>query len=538
MGNQQSGNYQLTPEQYSQYQYFLQQQPQQQQQQYPQQQYQQQQPYQQQQYQQQQYQQQQYQQQQPHPPTKQVNRQQQSVPMRQPQQQNNGNQPAVPTPKKIVQTNFSQQQQDRTQVRISNQNIDIKMIPNLQQKSQMPSVENSFQTAYNQRMADNFNNMNYPQQATANGFKQIPEYNRPTQKEQHLPRQQPTNHPNQQVNHPGNQQPGFKKYKEEKDSKRQDFFNNLNSEIDEIEQLKYNPIQILGLTDGVQYTELDIKKAYRNLAIRYHPDKGGSEEVFKILTKAYMYLLKRAQGDNYVEKNFMDLKTNFDRETNTKEGGIDNDEFNVKNFNKIFDENKLEDEERDFGYGDWKTTDTSEEPAKIFNQKFTADIFNQVFNELKTNKAPAQDVIVYEEPRPLTTSNRLGFSDVDYKRSSDYSKEYDIQDGNSRQGIYYMDYKRAYTDTTLISPDAVKPRQEYKDIEDAQIAREKQDFTMTDEERAFYEEKKRKEDEYEVERLSRLRKRDDQLETHSSRVNRLLLGNQPQSTRTLDYQRR
>jgi curved DNA-binding protein CbpA len=514
MGNQQSGNYQLTPEQYSQYQYFLQQQPQQYPQQQPQQ-YQQTQQYQHQQ------QPQQYpqQHQQPHqsppqyPQTRQVNINQQSVPMRQPQQQNNGNHQKVPIPKKIVQTNFSQQQQDRTQVRIPNQNIDIKMIPNLQQKSQMPSVENSFQTAYNQRMSDNFNNMNYPQQSTANGFKQIPNYNRA-------------------------QQPGFKKYKEEKDSKRQDFFNNLNSEIDEIEQLKYNPIQILGLTDGVQYTELDIKKAYRNLAIRYHPDKGGSEEVFKILTKAYMYLLKRAQGDNYVEKNFMDLKTNYDRETNTREGGINNDEFNVKNFNKIFDENKLEDEERDFGYGDWKTTDTSEEPAKIFNQKFTADIFNQVFNELKTNKAPAQDVIVYEEPRPLTTSNRLGFSDVDYKRSSDYSKEYDIQDGNSRQGIYYMDYKRAYTDTTLISPDAVKPRQEYKDIEDAQIAREKQDFTMTDEERAFYEEKKRKEDEYEVERLSRLRKRDDQLETHSSRVNRLLLGNQPQSTRSLDYQRR
>jgi hypothetical protein len=461
--------------------------------------------------------------------------------MRQPQPQNNGNQQNVQQPKKMEQNNFSQQQQDRTQVRIPNQNIDIKMIPNLQQKSQMPSVENSFQTAYNQRMSDNFNNMNYPQQSTAN------DYNRAQHKEQPLPRQQPINQPgnqpgnhpgNQPGNHPGNQQPGFKKYKEEKDSKRQHFFNNLNSEIDEIEQLKYNPIQILGLTDGVQYTELDIKKAYRNLAIRYHPDKGGSDEVFKILTKAYMYLLKRAQGDNYVEKNFMDLKTNYDRETNTKEGGIDNDEFNVKNFNKIFDENKLEDEERDFGYGDWKTTDTSEEPAKIFNQKFTADIFNQVFNELKTNKAPAQDVIVYEEPRPLTTSNRLCFSDVDYKRSSDYSKEYDIQDGNSRQGIYYMDYKRAYTDTTLISPDAVKPRQEYKDIEDAQISREKQDFTMTEEERAFYEEKKRKEDEYEVERLSRLRKRDDQLETHSSRVNRLLLGNQPQSTRTLDYQRR
>jgi len=480
MGNQQSNNYQLTPEQYNQYQHFLQQQ---QQQQYY------------------------YRQQQPLQQTQQPvynNTVRPNVPVQPQRQQTN-------VPKKTIQNNFNIQQQQRTQMRVQNQNIDSKMIPNLQQKSQMPSVENSFQSAYSQRMTDNFTNVS-------------------TQ-----PKQVATNHSHHTNNYQQQRLPNQNNINNDQDYKRQHFFN----EIDEIEQLKYNPLQILGLSEDTHYTVMDIKKAYKNLALRYHPDKGGSEEVFKILTKAYVYLLKRTEGDNYVEKNFMDLKNNFDRETPANNMNHNSyDDFNVKNFNKIFEENRLEDEDRDFGYGDWKTTDTSEEPKKIFNQKFTTDIFNQVFNELKQSNTTKQDVIVYEEPKILTTSNKFSFSEVDYKKTDDYSKEYDIQDGNSRQGIYYMDYKRAYTETTLINPEVVKPRQEYKNIEDAQILRDKQDFTMTDEERAYIEEKKRKEDEYEAHRLDRLRKRDDQLERHNSQVNRLLLGNQPQATRSIEYQRR
>jgi len=474
MGNQQSNNYQLTPEQYNQYQHFLQQQQQQQQQYY-------------------------YRQQQQALQNNNMVRPNMPVP---PQQRQH-----TTVPKKTIQNNFNLQQQQRTQMRVQNQNIDSKMIPNLQQKSQMPCVENSFQSAYSQRMSDNFTNVSNHHQQPVNNYQQ----------------QRPPKIPN------------TNKINNDSDYQRQNFFN----EIDEIEQLKYNPLQILGLSEDTHYTVLDIKKAYKNLALRYHPDKGGSEEVFKILTKAYVYLLKRTEGDNYVEKNFMDLKNNFDREapTNTMSNNS-YDDFNVKNFNKIFEENRLEDDDRDFGYGDWKTTDTSEEPKKIFNQKFTTDIFNQVFNELKQNNSNKQDVVVYEEPKILTTSNKFSFSEVDYKKTDDYSKEYDIQDGNSRQGIYYMDYKRAYTETTLINPEVVKPRQEYKNIEDAQVMRDKQDFTMTAEERAYIEEKKRKEDEFEAQRLDRLRKRDDQLERHNSQVNRLLLGNQPQATRSIEYQRR
>lgn len=34
-------------------------------------------------------------------------------------------------------------------------------------------------------------------------------------------------------------------------------------------------------------TESEIKKAYRKLALKHHPDRGGDEEMFKTITEAH-----------------------------------------------------------------------------------------------------------------------------------------------------------------------------------------------------------------------------------------------------------
>jgi len=60
--------------------------------------------------------------------------------------------------------------------------------------------------------------------------------------------------------------------------------------------------EVLGVAKDASQDE--IKKAYRRLAIRHHPDKGGDPEQFKELSKAYDVLMdpeKRELYDNYGE---------------------------------------------------------------------------------------------------------------------------------------------------------------------------------------------------------------------------------------------
>ena len=63
----------------------------------------------------------------------------------------------------------------------------------------------------------------------------------------------------------------------------------------------------LGVTKDA--STADIKKAYRKLAIQHHPDKGGDEEKFKEITKAYEILSdseKRSQYDQFGEEGVQD----------------------------------------------------------------------------------------------------------------------------------------------------------------------------------------------------------------------------------------
>merc|ERR1719316_2616015 len=56
-------------------------------------------------------------------------------------------------------------------------------------------------------------------------------------------------------------------------------------------------------------SEAEIKKAYRKLAVKHHPDKGGDPEKFKEITRAYEVLSdseKRAKYDKFGEEGLED----------------------------------------------------------------------------------------------------------------------------------------------------------------------------------------------------------------------------------------
>ncbi|NBO71855.1 hypothetical protein EBV26_15475, partial [bacterium] len=58
-------------------------------------------------------------------------------------------------------------------------------------------------------------------------------------------------------------------------------------------------LQILDLSEEIALNEKILKDAYKKASIRAHPDKGGSEEAFDSVTRAYAYLgeiLRRVRG--------------------------------------------------------------------------------------------------------------------------------------------------------------------------------------------------------------------------------------------------
>ena len=484
----------------------------------------------------------------------------------------------MPNTKNNINVEYNNQQQSRTQIK-REINLDNKMIPDLQQKKYMPSVENHYQDAYQQRMIDNMSigSKNMVSGATYTGKPNLYSGQNPHNLNSMGQFPDKTNTPTFMPNilEMGSNEyevsNGFsvsniqnndreaqfmkrekaremefikaqekrieeehRRFKEEQNRRRAQF----NEELSEVENLKYDPAQILGLDKNLKYDINDIKKAYRNLALKYHPDKGGSEEIFKILTKAYIALSKKNEKDNYKEKSFYDLKSQY-KNNNEHETQFQEDEFDVKHFNSIFDEYKLENLEIDNGYGEWMKDDTKEPPksSKIFNQKFNLDIFNKVFDELKTddetNKVNEQ-ITIYKEPEILPVGAGLQYSDVDYNKIGDYSREFNVNDNT--KGLFFTDYKKAHTNTTLINPNSVNKREQYKNVEELTQVREKQNFTLTDEERKQLELKSKLEEEKENQRLLRLKQRDEALALHSSKVNKLLLGKDVSvPTRQLDY---
>ena len=496
-----------------------------------------------------------------------------------PVQHNNPVQPNyMSNTKNNINVEYSNQQQSRTQI-IREINLDNKIIPDLQQKKYMPSVENHYQDAYQQRMIDNMsigsknmvsgatytgkpNSYNGQNAHNFNSIGQFPEKPNITKFQPNIldmgsneydvsngysvSNIQNTDREAQFMKKEKAREMEFiqmqekrieeehRRFKEEQHRRRSQF----NEELSEVENLKYDPAQILGLDKNLKYDINEIKKTYRNLALKYHPDKGGSEEIFKILTKAYIALSKKNEKDNYKEKSFYDLKSQY--KNNNDETQFQEDEFDVKHFNSIFDEYKLEDLEVDNGYGEWMKDDTKEpsKPSKIFNQKFNLDVFNKVFDELKpddeVNNKVNEQITVYKEPEILPVGAGLQYSDVDYNKIGDYSREFNVND--STKGLFFTDYKKAHTNTTLINPNSVNKREQYKNVEELTQLREKQNFTLTDEERRNIEIKAKLEEEKENQRLLRLKQRDEALATHSSKVNKLLLGKDVSvPTRQLDY---
>ena len=114
---------------------------------------------------------------------------------------------------------------------------------------------------------------------------------------------------------------------------------------------KMDPYQVLDLPK--KFTLHELKEKYKTLAIKVHPDKGGTEELFLLVTKCYKMLLEEYKK-RVSQREYHELKADFKKVQAKPKApsAASNGRFDLDKFNQVFSDNKLEDA-YDKGYQDW-----------------------------------------------------------------------------------------------------------------------------------------------------------------------------------------
>jgi hypothetical protein len=233
------------------------------------------------------------------------------------------------------------------------------------------------------------------------------------------------------------------------------------------------------------------------------------------------------------DKQFTDLRTaskiylEDQKQSNVRSKHMDKDKFDVKLFNKIYEQNKLWDSNDD-GYGDFmKSEESPDPPSEVFSNKFNLNIFNSTFENHK-DKLTANNqnqLQIYNEPRELVSS-ATGFTEIDIfaKKVDDFSKPLPVAGVGGKNDLAYTDLKTAYTSRgAFIDPSKVEYKT-YKSVDELKRDRGNIRFDMTPEQQREYELRKLREIKEEEHRQSLIRERDNAIATSYNKIHEKMLG--------------
>ncbi len=286
---------------------------------------------------------------------------------------------------------------------------------------------------------------------------------------------------------------------------------------------KLNPYKILGI--GKNYDENTLKKAYLRKAMVSHPDRGGSQSEFQKVSIAYTVLLKKLsdKNNNHLHNDLRNNSQSYmtQQSSNNMRNTNMTDQFDINLFNKIYDENKLDDI-YDKGYGDWMSQNTNEkllEQPKMFNKSFNKDLFNNEFNKYKTQqqKQMGNQVVQYDEPQvDISMRGKDSLMVLGQKNVSDFS-------GQSSGGLTFRDYKDAFTNSCLIDESSVNLDNRSNNIHTLKSSRTNVNYKMSDDDLRKQELIKLKLQKEEEQRTYRLQQRDNQAFNSYERIHDRML---------------
>lgn len=288
----------------------------------------------------------------------------------------------------------------------------------------------------------------------------------------------------------------------------------------QVDENAIDPYQVLGVSKNFNWEELS--QAYRRTAKMVHPDRGGSDQLFQLVTECFRKLgyeyKMRLESRPHHEMKKESVQYYADRAPPSRPSPpISSDENFNDRFNRAFQDNKLDDEDAERGYQHMMAEssvvrDDINIPRTM--KKFQASTFNEMFDK----KVPvSKSMIVYKDPEPLNLAAALQFTVLGGK-TEDYSSA--VEKGE--RGLQYTDYMKAHTTARLVDPN-VAVRKEYRNVEEYEAARSKAvGKPKTETEIRRMEQQKIREERAEEDRLRRVRERDLVIQKHHESLNRLM----------------
>ena len=292
-------------------------------------------------------------------------------------------------------------------------------------------------------------------------------------------------------------------------------------EAQSLPKIEVNPFAILEIEPTLDETV--IKRAYKRLTLKHHPDKGGSDETFDLITKCYVALMNHIEKLAYKEADFQSLKHSASEIERTTQGKrnrhIDHERFDPKLFNEMFLENRLPDPE-DEGYGAiMQNSDrlADEQSVKIENRfggSYSRDRFMSSFEEDKS-KDEHKDLIIYEEPQAMMSCN-LPFQELGVGKVEDFG-----QTNKAYQS--FSDYRKALSSGSKLIDPSLVDRKGYNNVDHLKAERNNVSYTLSDTEKKRIQIQQARAELEEESRLGRLRRRDDNYEKVYNRLNDLMI---------------
>ena len=233
-------------------------------------------------------------------------------------------------------------------------------------------------------------------------------------------------------------------------------------------------LEVLGIQEEVALTEEALKLAYKKMARKAHPDKGGSEEYFEAVTRAYAYIseiLKHMKGgrkevNGRVEApSSLNINRDADAEKwkHTEPVRLNAKNLDMNAFNTLFQQTHMPDPDSD-GYGDWLKDDDKKSGPK-FKGEFNRDVFNRMFDDEAKKNHRSSSLIVHPGEMALTLNPTSGVDLVGERPDSFTAAP------NSK--FQFTDLRGAYTSDSTISDKVSNVKVGERNLEQYRASREK-----------------------------------------------------------------